>query len=295
MRYAKAIMSDATRNDFAHLPATAAALGHVLARPKALAAICVIMLTSLGWLYLALMLARSGVPLGKFGAATLQAICQPLADGSWSVSSIALVGSMWVAMTLMMMLPSAVPMILTYAEIAETAARKGEQIVSPFTLVAGYSAVWLGFSVAAAMLQIVLTRAALLDASMAITGGLFSGAIFIGAGAYQFSPLKQACLKHCQHPFPFFFTNWTTTRSGVFRLGIRQGLYCLGCCWAMMAVIFAVGVMNVIWMAGLGIVMTIEKLLTGRRFTHAVGVTLIAVGIGWVVISFTGHWPVRVV
>ena len=85
---------------------------------------------------------------------------------------------------------------------------------------------------------------------MASASGLFSGAIFIAAGVYQFSALKHACLTQCQHPFPFFFTNWATTPRGVFRLGVKQGLYCLGCCWAMMLVMFAVGVMNVIWMAG---------------------------------------------
>ncbi|HXZ46840.1 MAG TPA: DUF2182 domain-containing protein, partial [Pseudolabrys sp.] len=237
-------MRDNARNDFAHLPTAVGRLGHALGRPKALAALCVIVLAALGWLYLALMLARSGVSIIEFGQDTLQELCRPIADGSWSASGIALIGSMWVAMTLMMMLPSAAPMILTYAEIAETAARKGEQIISPFALVAGYSAVWVGFSIVATITQIVIMQAALLDANMAMTGGLFSGAIFTGAGAYQFSSLKHACLNRCQHPFPFFFTNWTTTRSGVFRLGIKQGLYCLGCCWAMMSVIFAVGVMN---------------------------------------------------
>jgi predicted metal-binding membrane protein len=289
----KATMSYTARDDFAHLPAAAAKLGHILARPKAIAALCVIVLTALGWLYLALMLVRSGVSVTEFGSGTLQALCRPLAEAPWSASGIALVESMWIAMTLIMMLPSAAPMILTYAEIAEAAARKGEPIVSPLVLVAGYSSVWLGFSAIAALTQVGLTRAALLDANMPVTGGLFSGAIFIGAGAYQFSALKHACLNRCQHPFPFFFTNWATTRSGVFRLGIKQGGYCLGCCWAMMSVIFAGGVMNVIWMTGLGIIMTVEKILIGRRFTYAIGVALIAVGVGWVVMSFVGHWPVR--
>ena len=107
---------------------------------------------------------------------------------------------------------------------------------------------------------------------MASASGLFSGAIFIAAGVYQFSALKHACLTQCQQPFPFFFANWATTPRGVFRLGLRQGLFCLGCCWAMMLVMFAVGVMNVVWMAGLGIVMTLEKIGTGKRFTHAIGV-----------------------
>ena len=95
---------------------------------------------------------------------------------------------------------------------------------------------------------------------MAAAGALFSGALFVGAGLYQFSALKHACLTLCQRPFPFFFANWTTEPRGVFRLGLRQGLYCLGCCWAMMLVMFAVGAMNVVWMAALGIVMTVEKM-----------------------------------
>src|SRR5262245_61781925 len=155
---------------------------------------------------------------------------------------------MWCAMTLAMMLPSAAPMIFTYAEIADTAAGKGERIVSPFVLAAGYTAVWFGFAVIATAAQIALMRAALLDPSLTAASGLFSGAIFIGAGVYQFSALKHACLTQCQHPFPFFFANWKTTARGVFRLGLKQGLFCLGCCWAMMLVMFAVGVMNVIWM-----------------------------------------------
>ena len=114
----------------------------------------------------------------------------------------------------------------------------------------------------AALAQLALARAALQNSGLAAASGLFAGAIFIGAGAYQFSALKHACLTQCQRPFPFFFTNWATTPRGVFRLGVKQGFYCVGCCWAMMLVMFAVGVMNVVWMAGLGIVMTIEKIGT---------------------------------
>jgi predicted metal-binding membrane protein len=128
---------------------------------------------------------------------------------------------------------------------------------------------------------------------MASASELFTGAIFVGAGLYQFSALKHACLTRCQQPFPFFFANWATTSRGVFRLGVKQGLYCLGCCWAMMVVMFAVGVMNVVWMAGIGIVMTVEKMLTGRRFTHSVGVALIAAGAVVVLAAFAAHWPAR--
>jgi predicted metal-binding membrane protein len=166
--------------------------------------------------------------------------------------------------------------------------------VSPFLIAAGYCLVWLGFAAAAALAQIVLMHAALLDSSMASVSGLLSGAIMIGAGAYQFSALKHACLTQCQHPFQFFFANWETTPRGVFRLGVRQGFYCLGCCWAMMLVMFAVGIMNVLWMAGLGMVMAIEKIGTGRRFTYAIGAALLAVGATLVLTAIVAHWPGRV-
>jgi predicted metal-binding membrane protein len=191
-------------------------------------------------------------------------------------------------MALAMMLPSAAPMILTYAEIAETAARKGERIVSPLAIAAGYASVWLVFSLLAAAVQIVVVRAALIDAGL--SGRPAAGLVLIGAGAYQFSALKHACLMRCQNPFSFFFVNWATTPRGVFRLGVRQGLYCLGCCWAMMLVMLAVGAMNVAWMMGLAIVMTIEKLQSGLRFAHAVGVALIIGGAGITMASLVAYW-----
>jgi predicted metal-binding membrane protein len=289
----RAMMSEGTGHDFSHLPPAVAGLGHVLARPKVLAAFCVIVLAGLGWLYLALILAGMGGSSIGFGPGVLKVLCGPLTDGSWSAAYIATIGSMWAAMTLAMMLPSATPMILTYAGIADAAARQSNQIITPIALVGGYIAVWLAFSVAATLMQIIFVKAALLDASMASTDKLFTGVIFVAAGFYQFSALKNACLTRCQQPFPFFFANWATTPDGVFRLGLKQGLYCLGCCWAMMLVMFAVGVMNVVWMAALGIIMTIEKMLTGRRFTHVVGAALIAVGTGVVLAALVGHWPVQ--
>jgi predicted metal-binding membrane protein len=279
-------MTETTGYQFTHLTPAEAGLGQIFARPKAIAAGCVIIIAGLGWFYLALLIAA---PASSWFA-TVQALCRTLPEGAWSFSAAAVTASMWSAMTLAMMLPSASPMILTYAEIAETAARKSERIVSPLVIAAGYASVWLVFSLLATVIQIVLTRAALLNTGITSASGILAGAIFIGAGIYQFSALKHACLTHCQNPFPFFFTNWATTPGGVFRLGVEQGLYCLGCCWAMMMVMFAVGVMNVAWMAGLAAVMTIEKLLTGRRFAHGVGVALIVVGTGIAVSAFAAQW-----
>lgn len=281
-------MTETTREPLAHLPPAEGRLGSVLARPKAIAAFCVVALTVLGWAYLAVLTAGAADPLSAFDA-----LCRAMADTSSGFSGAALIALMWGAMTLAMMLPSAAPMIFTYAEIADTAAKKGERIVSPFVLAGGYLTIWFAVAAGATLAQIGLTRVALLDTGMASASGLFSGAIFLTAGVYQFSALKHACLTQCQRPFPFFFANWATTTAGVYKLGLRQGLYCLGCCWAMMGVMFAVGLMNVIWMAGLGIVMTVEKMGTGRKFTHAVGVVLIAAGIAFIVVAFAAHWPIR--
>jgi predicted metal-binding membrane protein len=297
-----------------NLPRAAARLGDALGRPVPIAVACLLALTALGWIYLAVMvtgwaargeagalgpgmsvldlLARpDGVAL--IGRALVDMLCRP-SFGAQAASATAgqgaLVLAMWVAMTLAMMLPTAAGMIVTYAQIADTAARKGEPAVSPLVLTAGYVAVWLGFAVVATALQAALTRLALLDSAMASASPLFSGAVFLGAGAYQFTALKHACVTRCQRPFPFFFANWSSEPRGVFRLGVRQGLYCLGCCWATMLAMFAVGVMNVVWMVALGLVMTLEKMMVTARFSHAIGAVFIALGAALVVLSVAAHW-----
>ena len=194
-------------------------------------------------------------------------------------------------MALAMMLPTAGPMVMTYADLCETAAAKGEPAASPLDLVAGYLAVWLAAALFLAALQLLFMRLALLDPAMAPASPLFSGAAFIGAGLYQFSGLKHACVTQCQRPLPFFFANWTAAPRGVFRLGLRQGLYCLGCCWAMMLLMFAIGVMNVIWMAALGMMMTIEKLNATTRFSRAIGIVFMIAGAAFVVTAVAAHWP----
>ena len=298
-------MTEAAEHDFRHLPPADGRLGAAFARPKLLAIACVLSLAGLGWTYLALLVAHMGGAFGALGPGmgafdliprAIAALCRPtfglaMPEGTWNVVAFAVVALMWAAMVLAMMLPTAAPMILTYAEIADTAARKGERIVSPFTIAAGYTVVWLGFAAAATIAQFAFTRAALLDSGMASASALFSGAVFIGAGLFQFSALKNACLTQCRQPFPFFFAHWQTTPRGVFRLGVQQGLYCVGCCWATMLVMFAVGVMNVVWMAALGMVMALEKIARGNRLTYVTGAALIVLGAGFVLAAFAAHWP----
>jgi predicted metal-binding membrane protein len=257
------------------VPGRAALFGLLAGRPMAIAA--VLAPAALGWGYLALL----GAAMGPGGL--LDAICWPVLGREGTVPPAvwpaALVLPMWAAMALAMMLPTAAPVMLTYAEIADTAARQGERVISPLVLAAGYAAVWLGFAALAALLQILLARATLLDPAMRPASPAFAGAVCIAAGLYQFSALKHACLARCQRPFPFLFANWSDRAGGVFVLGLRHGGDCLGCCWALMLVMFAAGVMNVGWMAALGLVMALEKLSTTPRLSRAVGLALLAAGI----------------
>ena len=251
-----------------------AGLAIALSRPKRIALACMAVLTASGWGYL-LLAAMQQSPAGASGF--LDAMCRTLPAAATG-ADVAIVATMWVAMTLAMMLPTAGPMILTYGEIAGTAQRQGQRIVSTSFLIAGYLAVWFGFAAFATLAQIAAMSLAATPgvASIAVPA---SAALFLVAGLYQFSALKQACLRACQQPFSFFFLNWTDRPGGVFRLGLRQGLYCLGCCIAMMLLMFAAGAMNLVWMALLGLVMLIEKMTVSAVFGRAIGAAFIAVGL----------------
>jgi len=281
-------MADIADHSLPHLNTAAARLGAVFARPKTIAAVCVIVLASLGWIYLGI-LSANAIPASSGLWSWITALCRPAAAASSAgFIQFSLIATMWSAMALAMMLPSAAPMILTYAEIADTAARKGEPVVSPFALAFGYAAVWIAFALLAAALQMVLASAGLNWNNGSDAASRVAGILFLVAGLYQFSTLKQSCLRACQRPFPFFFANWRTTIRGVFGLGMRQGLHCLGCCWAMMLLMLITGAMNVVWMAGLGLVMTIEKMTSTPRFSQILGVIFIVIGVAMLAANAAG-------
>lgn len=186
--------------------------------------------------------------------------------------------AMWVAMAAAMMLPTAAPMIRTYAEIADTAAARGQPVVHPLVLTAGYLSVWTIAAALFAGFQIAVGNLTGAPAAEPVRG-VAAGLILVGAGAYQFTPLKEACLKKCRNPFTTLFARWKTTVPGVFRLGIEQGMWCLGCCWALMLVMLAVGSMNVIWMAALTLFTFLEKTGANRVTTRAGGAIVVAWGL----------------
>lgn len=193
--------------------------------------------------------------------------------------------AMWFLMAVATMLPSAAPMIRTYCEIADTARIKGEPVAHPLILAAGYLCTWLvasaGFATLTLAVRTFASSGRLLDP---VTGFAAAVALLV-AGLYQFSSLKQACLTKCRNPFATLFSNRSAEPSRIFRLGLEQGLWCLGCCWALMLVMFAVGTMNVFWMALIGLFTLIEKQTTGRVPTRVAGAILLVWAVALLVVS----------
>ena len=186
---------------------------------------------------------------------------------------------MWWVMMLGMMLPSAAPMILTFATVQRRRREQAQPYVPTATFIAGYLIVWGAFSLAATAAQWALQRYALLPATP-----LLGGVLFILAGVYQFTPLKYACLSHCRSPFAFVLNNWRDGWSGALRMGAGHGLYCLGCCWVLMALLFAVGVMNLVWVAAIAAFVFAEKLLPGGVWLGRIGGGAMAAFGAWLLV-----------
>ncbi|HTB45386.1 MAG TPA: DUF2182 domain-containing protein [Acetobacteraceae bacterium] len=182
---------------------------------------------------------------------------------SWSATAFALTFAMWWIMMLGMMLPSAAPTILVFATMARRQRERGQKFVPVSVFTIGYLLVWGGFCVAATVLQWGLDQAALLSPMLATNSATIGGALFVLSGLYQFTPFKYACLRQCRSPFAFLLNHWHDGWHGALRMGVSHGLYCLGCCWVLMALLFAVGVMNLVWVAAIAAFVFAEKLLPG--------------------------------
>ena len=224
---------------------------------------------------LAIVMAAWSFLLSRTGADIVALLCGPSAL-NWSWRDAGPVFAMWGAMTLAMMLPTAAPMIAAYMDIADAARAKDMVVVPAGLLAAGYSAVWLGFAVAATALQLAgqAKGTALLGESMG------AGVLLIGAGAYQFSGLKHACLSKCRNPITTFMANWSDRTIDVFAMGLRQGLNCLGCCWVIMLLAFVAGLMNPLWMAAAGLFMLLEKTVSQpKSLVYGGGLGLMAAGL----------------
>lgn len=185
---------------------------------------------------------------------------------------------MWCVMSFAMMLPSAAPMLRTYAEVSETAAEKNRSTVPTYILAIGYLSVWIGFAFLTTILQITFIQIGWAKDAILPINNILAGIILISAGLYQFSPLKDACLHKCRNPFTTLFGRWSDKPSRVYALGIEQGLNCLGCCWAIMMVMMVVGTMNLAWMAFLTLFTIVEKTGNGKVTSRAFAVILLLWG-----------------
>jgi predicted metal-binding membrane protein len=238
---------------------------------RALAAVAVVTLCGLAWAYV-LHLAW-GMEHMEAGAGM---ILMPRMI-SWQAVDLALVFAMWAIMMIAMMLPSAAPMFLQFAALARNVRERHPRRVL-LAFIGGYLAVWSGFSLLATLLQWGLLEARLISPMMQVSSPWLSGALLLAAGVYQLTPVRQACLARCRSPLAFLTAEWRKGLRGAWIMGVLHGLYCLGCCWLAMLLLFVLGVMNVVWIAVLAAFILAEKALIGGRWlTIAGGLVLI----GW--------------
>jgi predicted metal-binding membrane protein len=201
---------------------------------------------------------------------------------AWSVSDFAVAFGMWSVMMMGMMLPSASPMVLTFAGISRRRA-PDHSFLRTSLFVGGYLLVWIGYSAGAALLQGGFQAAALLTPMGASASPHLAGGLLVGAGLYQWTPLKDACLTGCRTPMGFLMAEWRPGRRGALVMGWRHGWNCAGCCWATMALMFVLGVMNLLWMAALTALCLIEKIApAGDRIGRFAGIGFIGWGV-WLI------------
>ena len=224
----------------------------LLRRDRALVLGSLVAVIVLAWAYLIL---GAGIEMDEMdmGGGQIMMMAPPR-----TVSYTALIFLMWAIMMVAMMLPSAAPTILLVTALARD---RIAPVAVPFAC--GYVLVWTGFSLAATALQFGLDRAGALSETMATNSAALAGVVLIVAGGYQWTPLKQACLRHCRSPLAFLLRRWRQGAWGAVTNGMRHGLFCLGCCWMLMVLLFVGGLMNLLWIAALALLVLIEKTFPG--------------------------------
>jgi predicted metal-binding membrane protein len=201
------------------------------------------------------------------------------AQTPWRAMEFAFVFVMWTVMMIGMMTPSAAPMILMYARVGRQTGAQGRPLAAATVWFgSGYFLVWAAFSLFATLVQWALERTALLDSAMASTSNVLGGLVFVAVGSYQWTRLKDICLTECQKPFAFLIRRggFRHDAAGCVMLGLRHGAYCVGCCWALMTLLFVGGVMNLLWIVLLALVVLLEKVtFFGRRIAFLTGGVLL--------------------
>lgn len=265
-----------------------AALATVLKHDRAVVAACLLALVMLAWAYLLWLAADMGmggmdmegfrmIPSGR-------GLMVPVA-APWLPIEFAFVFLMWAVMMVGMMTPSVAPLILLYARVGRQAAARQQPFAASAWLAGGYLLAWIFFSLIATAAQWAVERAGWLTPAMESANNAFAGLTLVAAGLYQWTPLKDACLRQCQSPLQFIQRHggFRGDAAGSLVLGVRHGLYCVGCCWMLMALLFVGGVMNVLWIAALMIFVLLEKVVpAGRVISRVSGAGFLAAGV-WLI------------
>jgi predicted metal-binding membrane protein len=203
-----------------------------------------------------------------------------MSSAAWSAGYAGLMFAMWWAMMAAMMLPSAAPVLLLFAQISRNQKAGGRPFVPTGNFAAGYLVAWGGFSAVATVLQWKLEQLGLLSPMMATTSYWLGGAILLAAGLWQLTPIKSMCLRHCRSPMGFLIGSWRQGRFGAFRMGLEHGSYCLGCCWVLMGLLFFGGIMNLFWVVGLAGFVLLEKTMPmGSWIGRVIGVGVAVWGV----------------
>jgi predicted metal-binding membrane protein len=264
------------------------ALEALLRRDRFVIQLALVVLTALTWAYVLWLTRHMAMPGMDMGGMTMDAMAPQARP--WAVPDLLFGFTMWSVMMAAMMLPSAAPMILLYARVGRQAKAQDKPFAATGWFAGGYLLAWAGFSALATLLQAALNHAGLLTQRMASANDIMGGLILIAAGIYQATPLKDRCLANCRAPLSFI------QRHGGFRgrplpallLGVRHGLYCIGCCWVLMLLLFVGGVMNLVWIASLSALVLVEKVMSdGRAVSRAVGIGLF---IGGLTLALE-YWP----
>ena len=256
----------------------------LLKKDRALVLAGILAVTALAWAYLFYLawdmrqdMSAGSMP-GEMGLAMTQV-------RAWTGVDFLLMFLMWAVMMTAMMVPTAAPMILTFAMINRKRQEQQEPYVPTVVFLLGYLAVWSSFAAAATAAQGGLNAAALLSPMMASSTPYLGGGLLLAAGIFQWSSIKYACLSRCRSPLGFIMTEWRDGSKGALTMGLRHGAFCLGCCWVLMALLFVLGVMNLLWIAALAGFVLIEKIApSGRWVSRISGVALLLWG-GWMVVG----------
>ncbi|MDX1585257.1 MAG: DUF2182 domain-containing protein [Balneolaceae bacterium] len=205
---------------------------------------------------------------------------------AWGVTDFVMMFVMWSVMMVAMMTPSVSPMVLVFHQVYQKREKIKRPIIPTFLFLSAYLVVWTLFSLAATLLQWGLHSAALLSPMMVSTSPLLGGVILILAGIFQFTALKYACLRRCRSPLAFILQEWNEGTQGAFMLGVKHGIYCVGCCWMLMIILFVTGVMNLLWVAIIAGFVLIEKIIPrGYLIGRITGTVLLICGI-WLIVKF---------